>query len=174
MYKMKKNLKGNFKRVTCGLFIFDKKSNELLIAHPTGATPNRWDIPKGGYDETIDADLLSAAIRECWEETNFDCDLHINKEDYIELEGLIPHKNKSLKKAFKYFFVFVDRDEVFKDHEFKCNSFVQLEGKEDFPEMDDWKWVDIDLCFNLLSINQIEALIKFKKVFNNIKLINSL
>lgn len=161
----KKDFRG-YRKIACGIIFIDTVTNSILLAHPTGAGAKRWDIPKGGFDEDKDPTFLDGAIRECREETGFDCDKHLNREDFIEL-GLIPFKPGSLRKAIKLFYIYVDAQEVFKDHVFHCDSMVHVEGKEDFPEMDDWAWVDINFAYQFLANYLLEGLVKIQRAKDN-------
>ena len=55
------------KVIAAGVFLVREDGN-ILICHPTNHAPDFWSIPKGLVDDG--EELLAAAIRETFEETN--------------------------------------------------------------------------------------------------------
>jgi putative (di)nucleoside polyphosphate hydrolase len=136
------------KVIASGLFIVRKDKN-LLICHPTNHGPEFWSIPKGKVEEG--EVFLEAAYRETYEETNLD--LFENKNfDIYPMQSV----NYSHKKKILYPFLCLERVDSKFDwgkQEIKCNSNVPHE-RGDFPEMDDYKWVELEESKILLHNTQ--------------------
>ena len=138
--------------ITAGLFLINN-DNKLLIAHPTGH--DFWSIPKGKLEG--DEEPLEAAIRETWEETNFEAG---QQNNVYELE---PVRYKSGRKVLHPTVIFEcenRRIPSFKDQELKCNSMVDKDAKWNagLPEMDDWKWVELEEAKGLLHDTQVACI----------------
>lgn len=137
---------------TAGLFIVNSE-NKILIAHPTGH--DFWSIPKGKIEDG--ESIVDAAIRETWEETNFDAG---SATHFTEIEKV---KYKHGKKIL-YPVVLLERTNKrmgdFTSQELKCNSIVSEDARWNAgqPEMDDWKWVDIDEAKSVLHYTQVACL----------------
>jgi predicted NUDIX family NTP pyrophosphohydrolase len=139
---------------SCGIIYTD--GIKFLVAHPTGASYDKWDIPKGCYEET-DIDFLSTAIRELYEETGIM--LYKNIDVILPVCENIPYlKNKSLT-LFKYIVPKIDIDL----QNLKCTSFFQRDGKK-FPEVDEYKWITL----NEINSNLFPSMIKVFNQFKNI------
>jgi 8-oxo-dGTP pyrophosphatase MutT (NUDIX family) len=133
------------KTKAAGVFIINKK-NELLICHPTKHADNVWSIPKGKIEEGEDAKV--AAIRETFEETNIQL-----PTDSI-LHELEVQSYKNGKKSLAGFIFFECENNLdLSTIPLQCNSNVP-EEKGGFPEMDDFKWVNINEAIDLIHITQ--------------------
>lgn len=144
------------KIIASGVFIV-RKDGKLLIAHPTNHGKDFWSIPKGRVDDG--ETFLEGAIRECKEECNVDL---VDSKDFSILP--IQSVNYKTKKKILYPFLFLEKKESKLDWdkiELKCNSMVE-DTKEDFPEMDDFKWVTLDEAKDLLHETQVACLDKIK------------
>jgi ADP-ribose pyrophosphatase YjhB (NUDIX family) len=144
------------KIIASGVFIV-RKDGKLLIAHPTNHPADFWSIPKGRVDDG--ETFLEGAIRECKEECNVDLE---DTKDFNILP--IQSVNYKTKKKILYPFLFLQKKESKLDCdklELKCNSMVE-DKKEDFPEMDDFKWVTLDEAKDLLHETQVACLDKIK------------
>lgn len=144
------------KVLAAGIFLVNKE-NQVLICHPTNHPANVWSIPKGKIEKNEEA--VDAAIRETYEETNVDLS---KAESFIPLETqTYSHKKKSIKA----FLVLESKNPKvdFDSFEFKCNSNVPKE-RGDFPEMDDYVWVDIEIARDLLHPTQVASLDKIEEL----------
>ena len=143
------------REVAAGMFLINKKG-ELLICHPTNHSWGFWSIPKGKVEEG--EYYIDAAIRETYEECNIDLKLAKN---IIKLEPkLYKHRRKILNP-----FVVFERNNLhlnWDNIELKCNSYVSKE-RGDFPEMDAFKWVSLDVVEPLLHDTQKDCLEEIKK-----------
>ena len=149
------------KVISSGLFLVNK-NDKLLICHPTKHKPTSWSIPKGKVDEG--ETMLEAAIRETYEESNI---LIPKDAKFIELP-MVEYKHQ--KKSLCSFLVLQTQNQIIDWDSFilKCNANVPIE-KGGYPEMDDYKWVDLDEAKTLLhetqsfSIDEIKRLIQEDK-----------
>ena len=144
------------KVIASGVFIV-RKDGKLLVAHPTNHKPNFWSIPKGKVDDG--ETFLEGAIRECYEECNVDL------ED-SKFFNILPMQsvNYKHKKKILYPFLFLEKKDSKLDWskiELKCNSMVD-DKRGDFPEMDDFKWVDLDEAKTILHDTQVVCIDKIK------------
>ena len=150
------------KRITCGIYLFDK-NNLLLIQHPTNFRPTVWGVPKGRVDEG-ESDLFEVAKRELFEETGIVLDNYtiVSKEEFNEV------RYNDTNKYLKGFFVRIEED--LSDFNLHCDSMVYRNGKPAFPEVDEYKWVTIEEAkeifssdrmtnFQLKNLNMCEELI---------------
>jgi len=138
---------------TCGFFIYDLERAKLLIGHSTD-TKNMFSIPKGQQDENeVDKET---AIRETYEETGLVYDeLDIITE--YELPEII---YRSKKKVLKSYLIIV---KTLIDNEIRClSNFIDKDGNEK-PEMDYFKWVDLNEASTLLPKSQIALLPEIKE-----------
>lgn len=126
------------KSLSCGILIYD--GTKILLCHATGQS--HWDIPKGHLEEG--ETQIEAAIRECFEETGF----LINPEDLIDC-GFHEYNNHKDLHLYGY------KGPVFpKVEECKCTSvFTHPKHNKDFPEVDDYKYVDIDNLIDFVTHN---------------------
>ena len=146
------------KVIAAGIFLVNK-DGKLLVCHPTNHAADFWSIPKGKVEDG--EELIDAAIRETYEETNIDLS---TCKGIIGLE-MVNYKHK--KKAL-YPFVALERNNSTLDwngFDIKCNSNVP-EDRGGFPEMDAYKWVSLDEAKMLLHDTQVACLDKIKEIYN--------
>lgn len=151
----------------------DKNKSKVLLGHSfSGKEPNlydkKWTIPKGKteFNET----LLETAKREFKEETG----LALNKnyyifgqENYINYPILTTKyktqfNNKKEPKILSVFLAF-DFLNLSKDFEFK--SILDKNGN---PELDDFKWVDLEIAKSVVMVSQrtiFEKLLRLSFMF---------
>jgi len=131
---------------TIGIF-FIRLDNKLLICHPTGHPADVWTIPKGMPDED-DADYFETGIRELQEETNISYnEIKNDVSNILRMENVLYKTNK--KELISYLIKYSGNCEF----NLKCNSFVR--GNDyDFPEVDDYKWVDLHDAVNMVHESQ--------------------
>jgi 8-oxo-dGTP pyrophosphatase MutT (NUDIX family) len=144
---------------TSGIFLINKQ-NQLLVAHPTRHAKNFWSIPKGKRE--IDEDGFSCAIRETWEEVNVDL-----RGEPINFHRLESQTFKNKIKKLKPYVVFERENHLdFTLFELKCNSNV-MQQYGGFPEMDDFKWVEISEGYNILHPSQVACLGAIEEIIKN-------
>jgi len=132
-----------------GIFLIRKDLN-VLICHPTKHKDNVWSIPKGRVEEG--EELIDAAIRETFEETNIDI------ADWTVMHNLEPVRYpKSNKVLFSYALFESQNKFSFTLFDIKCNSNVPL-NLGAFPEMDAYQWVTIEEALPLVHASQAIAL----------------
>lgn len=151
----------------------DKNKPKVLLGHSfSGKVPNlydkKWTIPKGKieFNET----LLEAAKREFKEETGLTLNKNyyiFGQENYINYPILTTkYKTKSGNgKEFKILSVFLAFDflNISKDYEFK--SILDKNGN---PELDDFKWVDLEIAKSVVMVSQraiFEKLLRLSFMF---------
>jgi len=138
------------KVIAAGVFLVREDGN-ILICHPTNHAPDFWSIPKGKVDDG--EELLAAAIRETFEETN------INLSDYKVVKKL-EAVNYSHKKKILHPYIIWECDNAHWEwsvFDIKCNSNVP-EARGGFPEMDGYKWCSIEEARTLLHETQVKCL----------------
>lgn len=135
------------KRITCGIYLFDK-NNLLLIQHPTNFRPTVWGVPKGRVDEG-ESDLFEVAKRELFEETGIVLDNYtiVSKEEFNEV------RYNDTNKYLKGFFVKIEED--LSDFNLHCDSMVYRNGKPSFPEVDEYKWVTVEEAKEIFSSDRM-------------------
>lgn len=141
-----------------GVFII-QKSGKVLICHPTNHPSNVWSIPKGKVEDG--ETLMNAAIRETFEETNID----LTQLKDFELRYIGDEAYRHGKKILSGF-MFLERQESTFDWdsiELRCDSMVP-EEEGGFPEMDDFKWVEIKDAKELLHETQVKILSKIEEI----------
>jgi len=147
-------------RTTCGFYILNK-DRKLLICHPTKHPDTIWSIPKGIKDKGEDE--LDAAKRELMEETNINFSIlekHIEK--CIVFDKIShPKWNKGKKELFSALLV-CDTD--FSNFELRCDSYVNNDLT--FPEIDEFRWVDLDESYNFLHPIQQINIETIKKIIS--------
>lgn len=142
---------------TAGIFLV-RRDNHILIGHPTKHKPNVWSIPKGQVEP--DEDVVDAAVRETFEETNIDV------SDYKVIYKLEPAVYPKMKKVLHAIALFEKENPfVFDLFDIKCNSNVPLDIGA-FPEMDDFKWVTIEEAEELVHAAQVNCLQQIKELIN--------
>jgi len=146
---------------SAGIFLINKEG-KILIGHPTKHSNNSWSIPKGKLDEGETE--YEAAVRETWEESNMDVS---SVTTYHELDKKVyNHKKKQLKP---YVILETENPELdLETAEVKCNANVP-EEKGGYPEMDDFKWVDVDEARGLLHHTQVACLDEVASIINETK-----
>ncbi len=134
-------------KITCGIFLFDK-NGYLLIGKPTGG--NVWSVPEGLMDEGETYE--QTAIREFKEESNIDLDIN----DLTILEQ-VKYPNKA--KILQPFYVKSNLDKS-EFGEPVCYSMVSArEGRPEFPEICEFRWVKLVEALELLHKTQTDSLI---------------
>jgi putative (di)nucleoside polyphosphate hydrolase len=128
--------------ITCGIYLYDKTSQKILICHATNASWKTWSIPKGLKDEGEDE--LDAAIRELQEETG----IQKNELDLNSLVRLEPVKYKKQNKFLQPFFVLTAFSLMNK--KLVCSTMV----RENVPEIDKWAWVEPEEILKKLHESQ--------------------
>lgn len=146
---------------TCGFYIINKEK-KLLICHPTKHPDTIWSIPKGMKDKGENE--LDAAKRELFEETNIHYDLlSTNIISQIEFPKFShPNWKKGKKELFS---ILLHCDTDFSEFELKCESYVNEDL--DFPEIDEFKWVELEEAHNYLHYTQQCNLQAIKDFINN-------
>lgn len=138
-------------KISCGI-LFYTKSKQILLGHATGM--HHWDIFKGVQEdgETFE----ETAIRETVEE----CGVKVNKSELNLLGHFKYMKGKDLV-IFSYLIDDIDLDSLV------CSTFVTLEGKDPFPEMDNYSYFSKDDCFDVMS-NSLCKLFSAHEIFDKI------
>ena len=148
------------KTIAAGIFILNK-DKEVLICHPTNHPWDVWSIPKGKVEKG--EDLIVAAIRETFEETNVDLK---NATFFHQLgKQVYNHKKKEIRP-----FLFLEEENPNIDLssiELKCNSNVP-EDRGGFPEMDAYEWADIETAKKYLHPTQVAALEEIQNLINEL------
>jgi 8-oxo-dGTP pyrophosphatase MutT (NUDIX family) len=143
-----------------GIFLV-RKDNKILLCHPTKHSPNFWSIPKGRVDKG--EELLDTALRETYEETNIDL------SKWRIIHNLEPVEYDTTDKVLHCYVIFENQNNFdFNSFELKCNSNVSPE-KGGFPEMDDYKWVDLKEAKPMLHTAQMMAIEQLQKLMNKLE-----
>lgn len=137
------------KKTTCGIII-KNEFNEILLGHATNNL--HYDIPKGikEYQE----DEISAALRELNEEFG----ISFNKNDLTHIGKFSYNKRKNIS----LFIIFVNKNSIDIDKLY-CSSWVFINGKKSFLEMDSYDWINYNekekylskVFLNLIKNNNI-------------------
>lgn len=140
------------KTIAAGIYLVNK-DKKVLICHPTNHRTDFWSIPKGKVEK--DEELINAAIRETYEETNIDL------KEYQMMVNMSPLTYTHRKKVLHPYICYEEANPSFNFNEFelKCNSNVP-EDRGGFPEMDDYRWVTFDEAKTLLHKLQADAIDK--------------
>ena len=145
---------------TAGIFIV-RKDGQVLICHPTNHASNVWSIPKGRIEPN--ETLLDAALRETLEETGLDLRLFNNfKITYL---GCEVYKNNKKEVNGFLFQEQSNSDFDWDSVTLHCDSLVPLEIGG-FPEMDDYKWCDLESAKDLVHPTQGLLIDKIKPLLN--------
>jgi 8-oxo-dGTP pyrophosphatase MutT (NUDIX family) len=132
--------------ITCGTYLYSVNERKLLVCHPTHSRWNNWSIPKGLME--TGEDILTVCLRELKEEAGID----VKKIHVVSQHPLPSRKYQKQDKTLESFLLTTDHD--FSSHKYTSNL---VEGK-DFPEIDKWKWVDLEEAKALLHQAQVENL----------------
>lgn len=149
-------------QTTCGFYIINK-DKKMLICHPTKHPDTVWSIPKGIKDKGEDE--FSAAKRELHEETNLHFET-LESEEKIKLVVNFPKfsdpKWRKGKKELYSNLLICNTD--FSEYEMKCTSFVNDDLT--FPEIDEFRWVDVSEADKYLHYTQLSNLDNIIKIVN--------
>lgn len=140
------------KTIAAGIFIVNR-DKKVLICHPTNHPADFWSIPKGKVE--AGEELIDAAIRETFEETNIDL------KEFHMMANMSPLTYTHKKKVLNPFIWYEEVNPNFncKDFKLQCNSNVP-EDRGGFPEMDDYRWVTFEEAKKLLHSLQANAIDK--------------
>lgn len=140
------------KTIAAGVFIVNS-DKKVLICHPTHHPADFWSIPKGKVE--AGEEMIEAAIRETFEETNIDL------KDFQMMVNMTPLTYTHKKKVLHPFICYEEANPAlsFSEFDLKCNSNVP-EDRGGFPEMDDYRWVDFEEAKRLLHKLQADAIHK--------------
>ena len=114
-------------------------SSAMVIAGPRGwlmgkvTGQERWDFPKGRLEEGEDP--LAAALRETKEECGLDLS---GMQGSIAALGRFDYMPDKDLHAFYWY----DEEGLADPAACRCESMVELPGREPFPEMCEFEWVD--------------------------------
>lgn len=151
------------KVIASGLFIV-RKDKKVLICHPTNHKADFFSIPKGKVED--DETFLEGAVRETYEETNLD----LSKTNDFTIYPM-QSVNYSHKKKMLYPFLYLEKDDSnfdWDNQELKCNSNVP-EDRGGFPEMDGYKWVNLEESRTLLHDTQVACIDKILEIIEKCK-----
>lgn len=142
--------------ITCGIYLYNTKSEKILVCHATHSPWNNWSIPKGVQDDN--EELYATAVRELYEETGIEIkQLHI-----LAVHALEAKKYEKQNKILESFLVITDSE--IDTQSLICHSLTE----KGFPEVDKYKWVTLGDAWKLLHEAQqkngsaIEELIRAK------------
>jgi predicted NUDIX family NTP pyrophosphohydrolase len=142
---------------TCGIFLYHKQSNKILLCHSTHSSWKRWSIPKGLIENHESP--INCAFRELKEETGIDpTGISIIATEVLE-SSKYPKQNKILSP-----YLLITNSDLFA-HEYNCRSLVD----NTYPEIDGWKWISLERAEQYLPslqkkyINAISEILKAKK-----------
>jgi predicted NUDIX family NTP pyrophosphohydrolase len=130
---------------TCGVFVFNP-DGRMLICHVTNADKFTWSIPKGRIDGNERP--VESAIRELREETGI-----IAEEADLKEIGRSSYKSGRELIAFSYYPKYpIDPATL------KCESMVEKENVEAFPEIDGYAFINVDLAHTYVHGTQQKVL----------------
>ena len=145
---------------SCGVIYRIKNTNEFLVGRVTGARNGGrylWSIPKGVNEEG--ENYSTTAVREMKEETSIV--LQESKLVFLTNQLYLPTYNKYLV-IFEYQ---VEAEEAINIKNMKCTSFFQLNGGINIPEMNSFKYIDINKADYYLN-RRMYNIIKDLKIWN--------
>lgn len=125
------------KKISCGVIVHD--DTRFLAGHVTGQNIDNWSLPKGKMEEG--ESYLAAALRELYEETSIFIDLSIEPTDDKPILIPLGLYTYTPKKDLYLFSYECDLEALPK---LKCTSMVDKPGKEDWPELDWFKFIPFD------------------------------
>jgi 8-oxo-dGTP pyrophosphatase MutT (NUDIX family) len=140
------------KTTSCGVILVDKKTKNMLVAHPTGKRygPASFDIPKGGLEP--DEDARECMTRELYEETA----IVLTGPDVasaVDL-GVVPYTSY---KDLHLFYLEIDVPPI---DSMKCVSTWDDDGTPR-PEVNEYRMIpldDLSLLFKSLQASVKTAL----------------
>lgn len=131
-------------RYTCGIIFY--RDGQILVGHTTGQ--EHWDLPKGKTEGS--ESFKDAAVRECYEETGFE----IDERDLLFLGEVAYRKGKRL---VLFFYTAKYKPEAEK---LKCISTYTNRYGQIRPELDKFKYIDIEDCELYLTERMCNSIIK--------------
>lgn len=131
-------------RYTCGIIFY--RDGQILIGHTTGQS--HWDLPKGKTEEG--ETYKEAAVRECYEETGFEI-----SEDDLLLIGEVAYRKG--KRLVLFFYTAPEKPEI---SELECLSTYTNRHGQEKPELDRFKYIDVEDCQNYLTERMCNSIIK--------------
>lgn len=138
----------NSKGMTCAVFLESKKTHKFLICRATGT--KYWSMPKGLFDIEIDDFPDDAAVRELQEETG----IVIDEQILTYIGTYIYTKEKDL---IIYYCQIEDEIPI---ESLTCEStFTSHYTKKQLPEVDKYKWTDLDNIINFINPRQCNVLL---------------
>lgn len=131
-------------RYTCGIIFY--RDGQILVGHTTGQS--HWDLPKGKTEGS--ETFKEAAVRECYEETGF----KIDERDLLNLGDVSYRKGKRL---VLFLYTAKYKPEI---HELKCISTYTNKYGIVRPELDRFKYIDVEDCELYLTKRMCSSIIK--------------
>lgn len=138
--------------ITCGIYLYNVNNQKLLVCHATHSSWKNWSIPKGLKNDN--ENTFSAAARELKEETGIDIFLL----SVLQTHTLPPVKYRKQNKILESFLVITDTN--FDGYSYKCHTL----NNDQFPEVDNWKWISLDKIISYLHKTQQENMESIKKL----------
>lgn len=135
---------------TCGVFVYNLDSDQLLIVHPTNSSFIKWSIPKGELEKGEFPH--KRALIELYEETNLDF-----KHLFVGSLGTVVYEKNKNKQLMG--FSLLIRTYFLKGRVLGCNSMVD----NDFPEIDGFAWVSLEMAEKFLHESQVKLLPKLRE-----------
>lgn len=142
-----------FMKVTCGIFLYSRRTKKILVCHATRARWNSWSIPKGLRED--EEDEFDAAVRELYEETGIDLRA-VKVASVHKLRGTTYRKQH---KQLVSFLVVTPAD--FARYAYQCYTLVN----GSYPEIDKWKWISLEEA-KILHETQQEVIGEIKRILN--------
>lgn len=140
-------------RYTCGIIFY--RDGQILIGHTTGQ--EHWDLPKGKAEG--EESYAQAAVRECYEETS----LKIDEKDLLLIGDVSYRKGKRL--ILFYYTAKYKPD----PKELKCISTYTNKYGQTKPELDKFKYIDVEDCELYLTKRMCSSIVKAVKQFQKKK-----
>lgn len=138
-------------KYSCGIIFY--KDKKILVGHTTGQS--HWDLPKGKAENN--ETFIEAAIRECSEETSF----HVDEKDLLYIGNVQYRKGKRL---VLYYYINPVLPSI---KQLKCTSTYTNSKGQERPELDKFKYIDIESSDSYLTPRMCtsiyKALEQFKK-----------
>lgn len=131
-------------RYTCGIIFY--RNGQILVGHTTGQS--HWDLPKGKTEGS--ETFKEAAVRECYEETGYS----IDERDLLYLGDVSYRKGKRL-----VLFFYTAKTKPIAE-ELQCISTYTNKYGIVRPELDKFKYIDIEDCELYLTERMCDSIIK--------------